>query len=145
MKNEINFEGFSHHNVHVRFWRAFDNFVAVGEPTKIDSAELQIRSKLWQARFSPTLTISVPGGIPPFQLNAQFSIGNNSNEMFRGMNRIDAFEHFSHRVEMKISNYTGVMVDKAVAAMMEKSSGHTVRLSQAKCIVHMMMLEMKMY
>ena len=130
MNYGINFEGFNHHNVHVRFWRAFDKFVAVGEPTKMDSAELKIRSKLWQARFSPTLIISVPGGFLPFQPNTQFSIGNNSNEMFRGMSRIDAFEHFSNRVEMKVSNYTTNMVDMAVAALIEKSSVHTVGLSQ---------------
>jgi hypothetical protein len=134
MNYGINFEGFSHHNVHVRFWKAFNKFVAEGDPTQMGSAELRIRQKLQQARFSPTLIISVPGGFPPFEDGAQFSVGKNSGDNFQGMDATSVFEHFQKLREngdvSSVMNYDTEMVNRAVAAMMETSSGHTVGLSQ---------------
>ena len=126
----IDFEGFSHHNVHIRYWRAFNKFVAVGDPSQMDSAELQIRQKLRQARFSPTIIISVPGGFPPFEARMQFSIGKNSVEKIKGMDATSAFNHFGKNMEMSVMNYSTDMVNKAVAAMRETSSVHTIGLSQ---------------
>ena len=94
MNYGINFEGFSHHNVHVRFRKAFNKFVAEGDPTQMGSAELQIRQKLRQARFFPTLIMSVQGGFPPFEDEAQFSIGKNSGENFKGMDATSVFKTF---------------------------------------------------
>ena len=45
-----NFQMFSHHQVAIRFWKAFDKFVAVPESSEMDSLQLGIRHKLWQAR-----------------------------------------------------------------------------------------------
>jgi hypothetical protein len=130
----INFEGFSHHNVHVRFWKAFNKFVAEGDPTQMGSAELQIRQKLLQARFSPTLIISVPEGFPPLEDEMQFIIGKNSGEHFRGMDSASLLEHIQKIEEIgevsSVMNYDTEMVNRAVAALMETSSGHTVGLSQ---------------
>jgi hypothetical protein len=126
----INFEGFSHHNVHVRFWRAFNKFVAVGDPSDMDASELQIRQKLRQARFSPTLIISVPGGFRPFEAGMQFSIGKNSEARFLCMDATSAFDHFDKHMDVSVMNYSVDMVDKAVAAMRGTSSVHTVGLSQ---------------
>jgi hypothetical protein len=45
----ISCKGFTHHNVAIQFWRAFDKFVANGESSEMDSQQLGIQSKLWQA------------------------------------------------------------------------------------------------
>jgi hypothetical protein len=134
MNYGINFEGFTHHNVHVRFWKAFNKFVAEGDPTQMGSAELRIRQKLRQARLSPTLIISVPGGFPPFEDGAQFSIGKNSGENFKGMDASSVFDHFQNRPGIgdvsSVMNYDTEMVNRAVAHMVETSSGHSVGLTQ---------------
>ena len=100
MNHGINFESLSHHNVHVRFWKAFNKFVTEGEPTQMGSAELQIRQKLRKARFSPTLIISVPGGFLPFEDGAQISIGKNLGENLKGMDATSVFEHFQNLSEI---------------------------------------------
>jgi hypothetical protein len=58
------FGGFTHHNVHIRFWKAFEKFVAKGEPAKMQTSEQNLREKLKQARFSPKMIIHVPNGFP---------------------------------------------------------------------------------
>ena len=39
----ISFKGFTHHNDDVRFWRAFDKFVVVGETSEMDSLPTQLQ------------------------------------------------------------------------------------------------------
>ena len=98
------------------------------------SVELQIRQKLRQARFSPTLIISVPGGFVPFEDGVQFSIGKNSAENYQRMDATSIFEHFRKHQEIgdasSVTNYDTGIINRAIEAMMETSSGHTVGLSQ---------------
>lgn len=126
-----NFDSFTHHSVAVRFWRAFDKFVAAGESSEMDSLELAIRSKLWQARHCQPIGTSVPGGFRPYQQDTvEYIAGEKSTEEFRCMDAAAALSYFQcHLDKVKVANYNSTTVDSVIAAM-EKDSSHTVGLTQ---------------
>jgi hypothetical protein len=116
----INFKAFSHHQVAVRFWQAYDKFVAVGKPTEMDSHQLGIRNMLWQAgRHQSSCGTSVPNGIRPYQESrVEFMAGKESTEAFRSMNATSAMAYFrTAQIHVRVLNYSATTVNTAVAAM----------------------------
>ena len=96
----------------------------------MDSQQLAIRSKLWQARCSRHKGISVAGGFRPYQHASEFIVGKKSNAKFHGMDATAAFAYFRSRRHVKVINYSPTMVDLAVATMANDSSQHIVGLTQ---------------
>jgi hypothetical protein len=124
------FDSFTQHSVAVRFWRAFNKFVAAGESSEMDSLELAIRSKLWQARHCQPIGTSVPGGFRPYQDILEYIAGEKSTAEFCCMDAAAALLYFQcHLDNVKVANYDSTTVDLVVAAM-EKDSSHTVGLTQ---------------
>ena len=50
LKFGIDFQGFSHHDVDLRFWTSYCKFVATDAPAQMDEKKVQLRSELQQAR-----------------------------------------------------------------------------------------------
>lgn len=125
------FGGFTHHNVHIRFWKAFEKFVAEGEPTQMQTSEQNLREKLQQARFSPKLIIHVPKGFPAFAEGKQFEISQKSSDHLKNMDAATVQEYFLTGIETPtVKNYDKAFVARAVAKMTGTSSVHSVGLSQ---------------
>jgi hypothetical protein len=115
----IDFKAFSHHQVAVRFWQAYDKFIAVGKPAEMDSHQLGIRNALWQAgRHQSSSGTFVLNGIRPYQESpAEFVAGKECTEAFRSMNATTAMA-FSHaNIHVRVVNYSTTTVNAAVAAM----------------------------
>jgi hypothetical protein len=117
------FGGFTHHNVHIRFWKAFEKFVAEGEPTQMQTSEQNLREKLQQARFSPKLIIHVPKGFPAFAEGKQFEISQRSSDHLKNMDAATVQEYFLTGIETPtVKNYDKAFVARAVAKMTGTSS-----------------------
>jgi hypothetical protein len=114
-----NFQTFSHHQVTVRFWQAFDKFVAVPESSEMDSLQLGIRNKLWQARCHESgQGTTVTGGLQPYQESAEeFILGKDSEEPFASMNATAAMAYFHSSMNTRVLNYSPASIDSAVHAM----------------------------
>ena len=90
----ISFEGFTHHQVAVRFWRAFDKFVVVGELLEMDSIHLGIRNKLWQAKCHQSTGTYIPGGFSPYQHAVEFVAGRKLTAKFHCMDAAEGWHIF---------------------------------------------------
>ena len=114
-----NFKVFSHHQVAVRFWHAFDKFVAVPESSKMDSLQLGIRNMLWQARCRESGGgTSITGGLQPYhEAAAELVLGKESAEAFTSMNAAAAMVYFHSNMDARVLNYSPDVVDTAVGAM----------------------------
>ena len=127
MRYSTDFVGFTHHNVHIRFWKAFNKFVAEGVPTQMQPTEHNIREKLQKARFSPTLIIKVPDGFPPFVEGQQFRMSNKSCENLKNMDAGMAKEYFSMEINTStVKNYDKRLIARAVAVVTGTLSVHSV-------------------
>jgi hypothetical protein len=115
----IDFNAFSHHQVAVRFWQAYDKFVAVGKPADMDSHQLHIRNMLWQAgHHQSSRGTTVPNGIHPYQESPlEFVAGKESTEAFLSMNATSAIAYFQTHIHVGVLNYSATTVNAAVAAM----------------------------
>lgn len=125
--NYGNFEGFTHHHVAVRFWQAFNKFVAVGEPSEMDSLQIGICNKLWQAQCSHSTGVSIPGGFNTFQQVTEFVVGKNSTAAFHCMDAA-AFAYFQDHLDLEVVNYGTITVNLALAAL-EGNSSHAIGLT----------------
>ena len=114
-----NFNAFSHHQVAVRFWQAFDTFVAVPEFSEMDSLQLGIRNMLWQARCRESgRGTLITGGLRPYQESAaEYVVGKDSEEAFASMNAAAATAYFHSNMNVQLLNYSRAVVDTAVGAM----------------------------
>ena len=113
------FEGFTHHQVHIRFWCAYDRFVAEGDSKGMTSLETKIRNSLKHARLLPTLIMTVAGGFREFKFKTEFYIGKHSVDEFTGMDANAAFSHWEDSVtennkDLDIMNYPEETIDRAM-------------------------------
>lgn len=121
------FHGFTHHDVAIRFWRAFDKFVAEGDPPEMDSRQLGIRDKLLQAHHCQP-RITVPGGFRQYEPGQNFVVGKNSTVEFLGMDIAAALVYFQdHRKKVEVVNYS---LSAATIAAMANNSSHSIGLTQ---------------
>jgi hypothetical protein len=127
------FVAFSHHDVAVRFWSCYDQFVAIEDSATLDEDKRDIRNNLWQARCcQPVGGAYVKGGIRLYQrTDPQYIVGVKSTATWQSMDAIAVSAYFTLclREKFKVANYSCFEVESALAAMAAKSI-HAVGMTQ---------------
>ena len=115
----IDLKAFSHHQVAVRWWQAYDKFVAVGKPADMDSHQVGICNMLWQAgHHQSSRGTTVPNGIRPYrETPPEFVAGKESTEAFLSMNATSTMPYFQAHIHVGVLNYSATTVNAAVTAM----------------------------